>query len=562
MKLNGSDRILKLTQKYPALWLLPFALLLIVYFIGLFIDVMDVDAAQYAEMSREMMLSRHYLKVMELGHNYLDKPPLLFWLTSLSYAAFGVSNFAFKLPSLLFGLLAVFSTYKLARLYYSFTTAYIAALMLASCQMFFVFVNDVRTDTMLTGSVIFAIWQLGIFFKSGKYINCLAGFFGIGLAMLAKGPIGLMLPVFAFGSEILLKRQWKLIFKWQWLSGLFIIALMLAPMLYGLYEQYGAMGPKFYLWTQSFGRITGESEWKNDASVFFFVQNIAWEFLPWTAFLFLGVLWKVGVIIKHKFFMKDTNQYFVFGSFLLGFIALSLSKYKLPHYIYVLMPLASIITAEYISHLLANRIKIYKAISSIMLILLPIVWILAIALCTYFFPSENFIVVIVGVVLFLVFMIGLIKFPAGNYKFIALAVLTMMGANFMLDASVYPSLLKFQSDNAIGRWINANKVEANRFFAYEESTKSINYYSRMGVPVIWGTHHIDSICNKNASPMYLRVERAKLPEITNPENKYKIDTIMSLPYYPVALLSINFINKETRPSVLRKLYLLKISKNN
>ncbi len=560
MKLEGPERITKLLQKYPALYLLPFVLLAIVYVIGLFIDVMDVDAAQYAGMSREMLVSKHYLQVMECGKNYLDKPPLLFWLSSTSYAIFGISNFAFKLPSLLFAFLAIFSTYRLARLYYSFSTAYIAALMLASCQMFFVFVNDVRTDTILTGSVIFAIWQLAAFIKSGKYLHCFLGFIGVGLAMLSKGPIGLMIPVFAFGTEIFLKRNWKLIFKWQWLSGLVIVALMLAPMLYGLYEQYGATGPKFFLWTQSFGRITGESEWKNDASVFFFVQNIAWEFLPWTAFLFLGVIRKVWIVIKNKFYIKESDQYFVFGGFLLGFIALSLSKYKLPHYIYVLMPLASIITAEYITWLLTNGIKLYKVIASIMLFLLPLIWVLALSLCIYFFPAEHFIVIIIGVALFLVFILGLIKFPSGNYRYIALAVLTMVGANFMLDASVYPSLLKFQSDNTIGRWINSNKVEANRFFAYQESTKSINYYSRRAVPVLWDTQGIDSLCKRFPS-IYLRIERAKLPGITDTSNHYKIDTVMALPYYPVALLSIDFVNRETRKSVLRKIYLLQISKD-
>ena len=44
------------------------------------IPLIDIDAAQYASMSREMAGSGNYLQLYDLGKDYLDKPPLLFWL--------------------------------------------------------------------------------------------------------------------------------------------------------------------------------------------------------------------------------------------------------------------------------------------------------------------------------------------------------------------------------------------------------------------------------------------------------------------------------------------------
>ena len=49
----------------------------LVYLTGAFVNVMDIDAAQYASMSREMLESGNFLQVKEHGQDYLDKPPLV-----------------------------------------------------------------------------------------------------------------------------------------------------------------------------------------------------------------------------------------------------------------------------------------------------------------------------------------------------------------------------------------------------------------------------------------------------------------------------------------------------
>jgi 4-amino-4-deoxy-L-arabinose transferase-like glycosyltransferase len=348
----------------------PFVGIYIVYIIGLFLDVMDVDAAQYASMAREMLETGNYLKLYNRYENYLDKPPLVFWLSALSYKLLGVSNFAYKLPSFLFSLLATYSTYRLAKLYYGKETAYLAALVLASCQAFFLFNHDVRTDTNLTGAVIFAVWQLAVFNRNNKFLNLLLGFTGVALAMLAKGPIGLMVPVLAFTTDFVLKRQWRSFFSWQWLAGVVWVGFLLLPMCIGLYQQYdahpetvvngqtGVSGLRFFFWTQSFGRITGENVWKNDADFFFFMHTFLWSFLPWSLLFvvaFFGNTWKLA---QKKFRISSEEEALTWGGFLFPYIALSLSKYQLPHYIFVLFPLAAIVTGKYIHEILVSSQKL------------------------------------------------------------------------------------------------------------------------------------------------------------------------------------------------------------
>jgi 4-amino-4-deoxy-L-arabinose transferase-like glycosyltransferase len=98
------------------------------------LDVMELDAAQYANISMEMSYNKSFLEIYYRGADYLDKPPLLFWLSSLSFMLFGVGNFAYKLPSVIILLLGIYSTYRFTQMWYSKQIASFAALIFASTQ--------------------------------------------------------------------------------------------------------------------------------------------------------------------------------------------------------------------------------------------------------------------------------------------------------------------------------------------------------------------------------------------------------------------------------------------
>ncbi len=197
-----------------------FASTFLVCLIGFHIDIMDVDAAQYASMSREMLQNKSYLQLYDVGNEYLDKPPFLIWASALSMKVFGINNFAYRLPSFLFSVLALYSTYKLSRLYYSKSVSSLAAGVLGCCQAFFLMNHDVRTDTILMSCVIFSLWHLAAWYKDEKFYHFLLGCTGIALGMMTKGPIALMVPVFAFGSHFILARNFKVFFKWQYVAGI------------------------------------------------------------------------------------------------------------------------------------------------------------------------------------------------------------------------------------------------------------------------------------------------------------------------------------------------------
>lgn len=548
-----------------------FAAIIAVYIISGFIDVMDVDAAQYASIAREMLERGDYLHVTNRYQDYLDKPPLLFWLSALSFKIFGISNFAYKLPSLLFALLGIFSTYKLGKLLYSKKTGMLAALMFASCQAMFLITNDVRTDTILTGAFIFSIWNIAAFNQSGKWISLLAGFTGIALAMLAKGPIGLMAPAMALGSHFILRREWKNIFRWQWIVGLLVVIILLSPMLLGLYQQFdlypekGISGVRFYLWDQSFGRLTGDNPFINSqqkpqqTDPFFFAHSFLWAFLPWSLFFIFGYWEKLKRIILSRFRLNENEEAITTGGFTLVFIAMSLSDYKLPHYIFIVFPLAAIICADYLFRIfeILEKKKLQQIFSVVQIVTIVLIWSVIFVLCIYSFPINN-VLLWVGLIVFLALTVYFIIIKSELLqKLIAASLVTMIGANFMMSSHFYPTLLSYQSTVAAGKFIESKQIPNEQFMCYFSGGHSLDFYSKRIVPWIQSPQDIND-----------RIQNGEVWVFTNEEGKQNFekeklipDSVITYQDYKVTMLSFPFLNPDEREKMLKKKYLLRFAKN-
>ena len=130
--------------------------ILIVYLIGAFtIDLLDNDATQYFTIAMNMYESGNYMDVTwRPDYNYLDKPPLLFWLSSFSFSIFGLNHFAYRLPSILINLLGIFSTYKLGKKLYNEQVGLYSS-KLRSCA-----IQEIEKTNMKSKKGIFLIYIL------------------------------------------------------------------------------------------------------------------------------------------------------------------------------------------------------------------------------------------------------------------------------------------------------------------------------------------------------------------------------------------------------------------
>lgn len=535
-------------------------------YLGIRVNVMDVDAAQYASMSAEMLRGKSYLQLYDMGLDYLDKPPLIFWWSSLSIKAFGISNFAFKLPSLLMALLGVFSVYGFSKLFYDKRTATTAAIMYSSCLAFILMNNDVRTDTMLTGATMFAIWQLAAFSLTRKWTHLLLAATGLGLGMLAKGPLALMLPVFAFGTHWLLKRDWKNIFNPSWLVAMVIIGVMLIPMCIGLYQQFdlhpekvvygktGTSGLRFFFWTQSFGRITGESTWNNHPDTFFLLHTTAWAFMPWIIFLLAGVVISFKKIAQ---FIKggagdDKIEFISIGGFVLTMLALMSSKYQLSHYPYITYPLASVLAAvAFQKWYTGSKTAVTNFVRALQYLIITVLWVVLITAALYLFPSN-----IITTIVALAVLLGLTAFvyfkEEVEQKLFVLSTATMLGCGILLNGFVFPEIMKYQSDSEMALYANSLKVPKGALSSYGfYCLRSTCFYRD---ELVIAHYNTDVFKNKGEQFIFTTSGGIEHLRVLDPELK----VLKEFDNYKVSRLSSTFINPATRSTVLEKRYLVKI----
>jgi 4-amino-4-deoxy-L-arabinose transferase-like glycosyltransferase len=540
-----------------------FILIAILYFTSIRVDTMDVDASQYAEISREMMKSGDYLHVYDRGFDYLDKPPLLFWTSSVSMKIFGVNNFGYKFPSILFALLAIYSTYRLGKLLYGEVTGRMAALVLATCQGMLLMTNDVRCDTILMSCVITATWLIKEWYVQCKPMYILAGFLFIGLGMLTKGPIALMVPVFCFSSEWALKRQWRNFFRPVYLLGFVIIALVQLPMSIGLYQQFElhpeklvngkahVSGLRFFYWSQSFGRITGESPWKNDVDLSFLLQNMLWSFVPWIFLFLTALIFNVAQLARQKFRLQPQQEWLTTGGFLLTYLALGSSAYQLPHYIFVAFPLAAIITAHLLFELIEEKKYrgLYKFMQPFHAVIIFLLLMASLALIVYAFPAGP-VVIAIWVVGFLVWLfIAFRKNLAGKLLWLPASGLIIV--NVFLTNHLYYNLLQYQAGSQVGRFIYTNRIPTDSVFIYkmEDPLNAIHFYAQ-GV-----IHDLNTIENLTPSKHILTMDGG-LNDLK--QKGYSLDIEKQGSLYKVSELTPEFLNPKTRDNAVKNYYLVRL----
>lgn len=442
---------------------------------GAGLDIMEVDAAQYAGMARDMLEQDDPLKLYFRGEDYLDKPPLLFWLSALSFKIFGVHEQSYRLPSILFAALGLFSTFRFAARYHGLALARRATIMLGCSAAFFLMTNDVRCDTMLMGAVITAVW-CGCAWVDDRRLGQALGFaFAMAAGALAKGPIGVMAPMLAVGCHVAYTGRWRNLLHPHVILIALGIALCLLPMCIGLYQQHGWHGLRFYFWEQSFGRLTGENRWRDDSTVLYFTHEALWQLLPWTVFLLVGAWGDVRALLARRRLPEFASS----GGGILVFIALSLSQFKLPHYLYVVVPLLAVISASGWER--CDR----RSLASTQWVLVATLGLALLFLVLTVFPERQgpFTVLVLAAGAFAVWSGIRWKGPEGVF---GASVSMMVTLGLVMNGYFYPGVLAYQANAKAGQWAMSNGVDHEHFYGMQISGTALDFYA--GYPVRWLSH--------------------------------------------------------------------------
>jgi 4-amino-4-deoxy-L-arabinose transferase-like glycosyltransferase len=249
----------------------------------------DIDEGNNAEAAREMLASGNAIVPTFNFELRVDKPALLYWLQIGAYELFGVNEFAARFPSAMAALLAIFCTYELGRRMFGAIAGLLAGLMLASTVLFCAAAHFANADALLSACTLLAfLFFWNSFARGDRSWFVLCGL-SAGLAMLAKGPVGLVLPSAVAVLFLFWARRIGRLIDWRLLSGMLAFGLVVVPWYAWVGAETRGNYLKGFFIVHNIDRYTIAMEGHaGNLSYYFFVLVVG--FAPWSAFLGLS-LW-------------------------------------------------------------------------------------------------------------------------------------------------------------------------------------------------------------------------------------------------------------------------------
>jgi 4-amino-4-deoxy-L-arabinose transferase-like glycosyltransferase len=182
------------------------------------LHLFDWDEINFAEAAREMLVTGDYRRVQIGFQPFAEKPPLFMWVQALSMRIFGVGEFAARLPNALVGIITLVGIYIVGRwlfdrrfglwwalafggsllpnLYFhsGIIDPLFNLLIFAGIVALFAFQSQRQTDedSPAAGAKPRITWTAS--HSRSEWALLLVAGVSIGLAVLTKGPVGLLLP--------------------------------------------------------------------------------------------------------------------------------------------------------------------------------------------------------------------------------------------------------------------------------------------------------------------------------------------------------------------------------
>ncbi len=307
--------------------------------LGLF----DADEPAFAEAAREMLVSGDWITPQFNFQPRFDKPILFYWLIVLAYKAFGIGEFAARFWSALFATALVLSIFLFGRRVLGRRGALIAALAFATNVGTAILARAAVTDMTL---VFFMTWAFFCFFgasrataRTGKR-GVFIGYVAMALSVLTKGPIGLLIPGLVIGLFLAIRRGvGASLSRVRPLLGLAIFAAIALPWYLLVVRENGWDFVQGFVVKHHFVRYTGVVS-GNAGAPYYFLPVVLLGFFPWSGILpkAFGDLWTIRTRLRGDLTEREELLLFSWLWFGVVFVFFSLSRTKLPSYVFPAFP--------------------------------------------------------------------------------------------------------------------------------------------------------------------------------------------------------------------------------
>ena len=257
----------------------------------------EPDEARYAYVAREMRETGQWLVPRRFGEYYAHKPPLMFWLINASSLLTGgeIDGISARLPSLLGAVMTLWAVSQLAFKWVGAAAAWRTVFVLCTSFLFWHEGGMGQIDSLLCGLECMA---LALLFRGDERPSRgeqAAAYVFMGLAILAKGPVGLIVPLGSYAAARLAAGERAALRGGHWLWGP-VLALSLPAVWLLLVWRAGAPAGYFHevLFSQTVERAGGALGHAKPPT--YFLGYLPLDFLPWTVFIPAALLaaWRDG----------------------------------------------------------------------------------------------------------------------------------------------------------------------------------------------------------------------------------------------------------------------------
>lgn len=337
------------------------ALILIFFGLGN-VALLDNNEGMYAEISREMLVAhdwRGWIIPHLNGLPYMEKPPLLYWLTASSFTVFGENAWAARMVPACSALACVFSLLRFGERNGVAQSSRLAALMFITGTGVVVMARVLMFDMLLTALLTAALMRAWEFAQFERKPDLRWAYTWLALAMLAKGLValalfGMVMTVYLLHQVIVGCRTWQSILDWFEPKALMIAAVILVPWHIAA-SMTEASFAWFYFVNEHYLRFLGLRE-PHDYYAgpwWYYLPRVLIYLFPWSLFLPFAVFSTLGKRAESELGSELGSEFdseqsrresdlrrFLGYAWLLPLVFFSVSSAKANYYLVTVMPFA------------------------------------------------------------------------------------------------------------------------------------------------------------------------------------------------------------------------------
>ena len=252
-------------------------------------DIWDIDEGMHAAIAQAMLLSGDWVTPVFNGEPFFDKPALFNWLNAISFSVFGYTELAARLPAAFAGLGCVILTWQMGRRVYDEKTGFLAGLILATSLEFMILSRVVQYDIPFAFFVTLTLFcfVMGIIDNNKRRLYFLGMYAAAALAVLTKGPIGIILPGMTAVIYLVLARRTHLVKELQILPGIVIFMAIVTPW-FLMMEQANEGYLEYFVLKQHLGNFLGGEgamRPRHPEPFYYYMPILLAGILPWSALL-------------------------------------------------------------------------------------------------------------------------------------------------------------------------------------------------------------------------------------------------------------------------------------